>query len=66
MVTTDGVWRIQKREKVPFLEVFRIEETGHGDILLPAFVDWRTNGLQKQEPQVEQPDHSVAKEVDPP
>lgn len=66
MVTTDGVWRIQKREKVPFLEVFRLEETGHGDVLLPAFVDWRTNGLKKQEPHGENQDNSVNNKVNPP
>ncbi|KAK5061590.1 decapping endonuclease targeting mRNA [Exophiala bonariae] len=65
VVTTDGVWRIQKREKVPFLEVFQIEETGHGDILSPAFVDWRTNGLPTQKLQNEGQHHPVAKEVDP-
>ncbi|KAK4934596.1 decapping endonuclease targeting mRNA [Elasticomyces elasticus] len=45
VVTEEGVWRIRKREKVPEIEVFKLEETGHGDILLPAFVKWRTQGL---------------------
>jgi hypothetical protein len=65
VVTTGGVWRIRKREKVPFLEVFRLEETGHGDILLPAFVDWRTTGLQQQAERSEQLDHSNDKQADP-
>lgn len=45
VITEDGVWRIRKREKVPAIEVFKVEETGHGDILSPAFVEWRTTGL---------------------
>ena len=46
VITSDGVWRIRKREKIPILEVFKLEETGQGDILSPAFVEWRTNGLE--------------------
>ncbi|KIW20581.1 hypothetical protein PV08_01156 [Exophiala spinifera] len=45
VITEDGVWRIRKREKVPVIEVFKVEETGHGDILSSAFVEWRTSGL---------------------
>ena len=26
------------------IEVFKQEESGYGDILLPAFVEWRTKG----------------------
>ncbi|KAI9746318.1 MAG: decapping endonuclease targeting mRNA [Claussenomyces sp. TS43310] len=37
----DGVWRIRRRERSPFIEVFRIEETGHGDILTDEFINWR-------------------------
>ncbi|EXJ91349.1 hypothetical protein A1O1_04461 [Capronia coronata CBS 617.96] len=52
VITEGGVWRIRKREKSPRLEIFKIEETGHGDILSRAFVEWRTQGLsgQQQEP----------------
>lgn len=52
VITTDGVWRIRKRERVPVLEVFKLEETGHGDILSPAFVEWRTKGLAERKEQV--------------
>ena len=44
-ITTDGVWRIRKREKSPVLEVFRIEESGTGNILSDVFVEWRTSIL---------------------
>lgn len=45
MITEDGVWRIRKREKVPKLEVYKLEESGHGDILSENFVHWRTYEL---------------------
>jgi len=45
VITEEGVWRIRKPGKVPNIEVFKVEETGHGDILSPAFVEWRTQGL---------------------
>ncbi|KAI1612175.1 RAI1 like PD-XK nuclease-domain-containing protein [Exophiala viscosa] len=45
VITEEGVWRIRKQEKVPSIEVFKLEQTGHGDILSPAFVKWRTEGL---------------------
>ena len=44
-VTTEGVWRIRKRPNVPVLEVFKVEETGCGDILSQTFVHWRLNEL---------------------
>jgi hypothetical protein len=45
VVSEEGVWRIRRREKDSVIEVFKLEETGHGDILSPAFVKWRTQGL---------------------
>jgi len=44
-ITEEGVWRIRKPDKVPRLELFKLEETGHGDILSANFVNWRTVGL---------------------
>lgn len=42
-ITEDGgIWRIRKREKVPVVEVFKVEESGYGDILLKDFVEWRS------------------------
>ena len=43
-ITEGGVWRIRRRERSPVIEVFKLEEAGYGDILLPAFVEWRTKG----------------------
>ena len=45
LITRDGVWRIRKREKVPKLEVYKLEESGYGDILSENFVRWRTSEL---------------------
>ncbi|KAJ4502774.1 decapping endonuclease targeting mRNA [Exophiala dermatitidis] len=63
IITSDGVWRIRKREKSPRVEVFKVEQTGHGDILSPAFVEWRTKGLQEQQQQQQQ--HQENATVDP-
>jgi RAT1-interacting protein len=41
VVNTDGTWRIRKREKSPVIEVFKLEESGHGDILSSKFREWR-------------------------
>ncbi|KAI5293751.1 decapping endonuclease targeting mRNA [Ascosphaera acerosa] len=40
-ITSDGVWRIRMRERSSVIEVFRMEETGHGDILSDSFKEWR-------------------------
>lgn len=40
-ITTEGVWRIRKAEQSPCIEVFKLEESGHGDILSSEFVRWR-------------------------
>lgn len=40
-VTGDGVWRIRRRERSSLIEVFRIEEAGHGKILTDEFINWR-------------------------
>jgi RAT1-interacting protein len=44
-ITKEGTWRIRKREKVPSLEVYQVEETGTGDVLSRAFLDWRNKSL---------------------
>lgn len=41
-ITSDGIWRIRRRERSPVIEVFKNEEYGYGDVLSPAFVEWRT------------------------
>lgn len=42
VIKEEGVWRIRKPEKVPIVEVFRVEEAGTGDILSQRFRDWRS------------------------
>ncbi|KAG7008076.1 hypothetical protein G7Y79_00007g022010 [Physcia stellaris] len=51
-ITEGGVWRIRRRERSPVVEVFKHEESGYGDILCPAFVEWRTKGLEGAQPAV--------------
>jgi RAT1-interacting protein len=40
-ITEDGVWRIRRKERSSTIEVFRVEETGHGDVLSDEFINWR-------------------------
>lgn len=40
-ITSEGVWRIRKKEHSRSIELFKLEETGHGDILSSEFVEWR-------------------------
>ncbi|OQD88482.1 hypothetical protein PENSOL_c072G07109 [Penicillium solitum] len=41
-INQEGTWRIRKKEKSPVIEVYQVEEQGHGDILSPAFKAWRS------------------------
>ena len=43
-ITSEGTWRIRKRERSPQLEVFKVEESGTGDILSRSFLGWRLSG----------------------
>lgn len=40
-INDEGVWRICRRQHSPVIEVFKTEETGHGDILSDEFKNWR-------------------------
>lgn len=40
-INDEGVWRIRRRPQSPMIEVFKVEETGHGDILSDEFKNWR-------------------------
>ncbi|KAE8388856.1 RAI1 like PD-XK nuclease-domain-containing protein [Aspergillus alliaceus] len=41
-INGEGTWRIRKLEKSSVIEVFRIEESGTGDIISPSFSAWRS------------------------
>ncbi|KAI2697681.1 hypothetical protein CBS147332_8664 [Penicillium roqueforti] len=41
-INQEGTWRIRKKEKSPVIEVYQVEEQGHGDIISPAFKAWRS------------------------
>ncbi|KAE8446141.1 Protein rai1 [Mollisiaceae sp. DMI_Dod_QoI] len=56
-VTGDGVWRIRRKERSSTIDIFRAEETGHGDILSDDFINWRIklalNGKADEEREAE-------------
>ncbi|KAK0739844.1 RAI1 like PD-XK nuclease-domain-containing protein [Apiosordaria backusii] len=37
-----GVWRIRLQKRPKAIELFKVEETGHGKIVTEEFVNWRT------------------------
>ncbi|CAK7224089.1 decapping endonuclease targeting mRNA [Sporothrix curviconia] len=41
MAGSDGVWRIRRKAGSPAIDVFPVEETGHGSILPDTFLNWR-------------------------
>lgn len=59
-VIGDGVWRIRRKERSPTIEIFKLEETGHGDILSDEFINWRIKlSLSEKETQ-QSPDDTAA------
>ncbi|GAW25414.1 putative protein rai1 [Rosellinia necatrix] len=40
-IDDEGVWKIRRRAGSPTIEVFKVEETGHGRILTEEFINWR-------------------------
>ncbi|KAL9091864.1 MAG: hypothetical protein Q9165_004615 [Trypethelium subeluteriae] len=44
-ITSEGVWRIRHKHESGQVEVFKIEESGHGNILSQQFRDWRERSL---------------------
>ncbi|KAL7816434.1 RAI1 domain-containing protein [Trichoderma aethiopicum] len=41
-INDEGVWRISRRSAhSPVIEVYKVEETGHGEILTDEFKNWR-------------------------
>ncbi|KAI5924298.1 RAI1-domain-containing protein [Camillea tinctor] len=40
-INDEGVWRIRRRPRSQAIEVFKVEEVGHGSILTDEFINWR-------------------------
>jgi RAT1-interacting protein len=40
-INDEGVWRIRRQRQSPIIEVVKVEETGHGDLLSEEFKNWR-------------------------
>ncbi|CZR59130.1 related to RAI1-nuclear protein that binds to and stabilizes the exoribonuclease Rat1p, require [Phialocephala subalpina] len=56
-ITGDGVWRIRRQERSSTIDIFRVEETGHGEILSDEFIDWRIKlALNSKQTDEAQPD----------
>ena len=52
-MTGDGVWRIRRKERSSAIEVFKVEDAGHGDILSDEFINWRIKlAMNRQQPAI--------------
>ncbi|KAI1310036.1 RAI1 like PD-XK nuclease-domain-containing protein [Xylaria venustula] len=40
-INDEGVWKIRRRAGSSTIEVFRVEEAGHGNVLTDNFINWR-------------------------
>ncbi|KAI0434509.1 RAI1 like PD-XK nuclease-domain-containing protein [Xylaria sp. FL1042] len=40
-INDEGVWKIRRRAGSSTIEVFKVEEVGHGSILTEQFINWR-------------------------
>ncbi|KAI1438741.1 RAI1 like PD-XK nuclease-domain-containing protein [Xylaria sp. CBS 124048] len=40
-INDEGVWQIRRQAGSPTIEVFKVEEVGHGNILTDEFINWR-------------------------
>ena len=40
-ITKDGVWKMRRTERASTIELWKVEETGYGEVLSRDFVDWR-------------------------
>lgn len=47
-MTSEGVWHIRRREKAQVIEVFKVEESGHGGILSKEYLQWKTTSPEQQ------------------
>jgi RAT1-interacting protein len=49
-INDEGVWRIRRTSQSGAIEVFRVEETGHGNIIPDEFINWRIKlGLRRSD-----------------
>lgn len=54
-ISSQGIWKIKRKEKSSEIEVYRVEESGHGNILTDEFLKWRS----RDGTSVSSPDPSV-------
>ncbi|KAI0019662.1 RAI1 like PD-XK nuclease-domain-containing protein [Xylariomycetidae sp. FL0641] len=40
-INDEGVWRIRMKPRSKIIEVFQVEEVGHGQLLTDEFINWR-------------------------
>ncbi|KAI0157808.1 RAI1 like PD-XK nuclease-domain-containing protein [Xylariaceae sp. FL1272] len=40
-INDEGVWRIRRKAGSSMIEVFQVEEVGHGNVLTEDFINWR-------------------------
>lgn len=54
-ISSEGIWKIKRKERSSEIEVYRVEEFGHGDILSDEFFTWRSRNVTR----ISSPDPSI-------
>lgn len=62
-ITDEGVWRIKRRPRSAEIEVFKVEEVGHGDIITDDFMNWRIK-LELRQAQAPTEDKGTEEQVE--
>ncbi|KAL2170962.1 hypothetical protein VTG60DRAFT_4224 [Thermothelomyces hinnuleus] len=60
-IDDEGVWRIRRRQKSDCIELFKVEEVGHGSIITDEFMNWRIK-LSLRKMKAPEPESSLAGE----
>lgn len=44
-ISSEGIWKIKRKERSSEIEVYRVEEYGHGNVLSDEFLKWRSRDV---------------------
>lgn len=45
-ISSEGVWKIKRTERSSKIEVVKVQECGHGDVLSEEFFKWRNHDMK--------------------
>ena len=63
VIRGDGVWRIRRQAGGHDIEVFKVAEHGHGEVLTEEFISWRNSDAMKNPGQPGQPQQQAQEQA---